>query len=247
MNSKNKRLLWNSVAAVALLLLGPSVLGTGGAVLGARFASLFFSGDDGSDPDYLSLSVKLMLENAELREIAAKSRLYRSMLNYTRMPDIQAIVGRVLYRSEGLIRGDLIIDRGTGSGVFSGAVCITDRGLVGIATDVGEFTSTVIPITSPAIHVSCITSQSGSLGILSSSADGVLVLEYVDSSLNPVPGEAVLTSRFGGVYPEGIVVGTVDELLPGNAGVYISLSVKPSVDFDRVDEVLILLSGDDGE
>jgi rod shape-determining protein MreC len=247
MNNRNKRLFWNSLASVALLLLGPSVLGTGGAVLGAKFASLFISSDDGNDPDYLSLSVKLMLENAELREIAAKSRLYRSMLNYTRMPDIQAIVGRVLYRSEGLIRGDLIIDRGTENGVFSGAVCITDRGLVGIATDVGELSSTVVPITSPAIHVSCITSESGSLGILSSSAEGGLVLEYVDSSLNPIPGETVLTSRFGGVYPEGIVVGTVNELLPGAAGVHISLSVKPSVDFDRVDEVLILLSGDGGQ
>jgi len=243
MNSRNRRLLWNTLAATALLLFGPQVLGVGGAILGARFSSMFFSSDREDGSEYLSLAVKLMLENAELREMAAKSRLYRSMLSYTRMPGVEALVGRVLYRSEGLIRGDLVIDRGTGQGVFNGAICITDRGLVGIVTDAQEQTATVVPITSPAIHVSCITSQSGSLGILSSRAEGGLMLDYVDIAADPVQGETVLTSRFGGVYPEGIVVGTVREVTAGAAGVHLTLSVVPAVDFDRVDEVLILIPG----
>lgn len=230
----------NISAALAVMLLGPSILGIGGAILGNRFASIFFPSRE-LDSDYLSLSVRLMLENAELREMAAKSRLYRSMLEYTRMPDVTAVVGRVLYRSEGLIRGDLIIDRGTAHGVYSGAVCITSNGLVGIVIQSSGESSTVVPITSPAIKVSCITSLSGSLGILSSNAQGNLILEYVDSSSEPVVGETVLTSRFGGVYPEGIVVGTVSEVSPGEPGIDLALSVEPAVDFDRVNEVLVLI------
>ena len=244
MRSRDVRLAWNIAAAVALLFLGPSVLGIGGSILGARFASLFFSEDQSADSDYLSLSVKLMLENAQLREMAAKSRLYRSMLQYTRMPDITAMVGRVMYRSEGLIRGDLVVDRGSDHGVYTGAVCITSKGLVGIITSVESSSSTVVPITSPAIHVSCITATTGSLGILGSVSGGRLMLEYVDNSADPEIGETVLTSRFGGVYPEGIVVGKVENISEGGQGLDLSLALSPAVDFERVNEVLILLPGD---
>ena len=247
MKSRDTRLVWSVAAAVALLFLGPSILGVGGSILGAKFASLFFSEDQPIESDYLSLSVKLMLENAELREMAAKSRLYRSMLSYTRMPEVTALVGRVMYRSEGLIRGDLVIDRGTDHGVYPGAVCITSRGLVGIVTSVESTSSTIVPITSPAIHVSCITATTGSLGILGSEANGRLTLEYVDSSSLPLIGETVLTSRFGGVYPEGIVVGTVEEINEGARGLDLSLEITPAVEFERVNDVLILLSEDPGE
>lgn len=244
MRSRDVRMLWNIVAAVALLFLGPTVLGVGGSIFGARFASLFFSEDRSSDSDYLSLSVKLMLENAELREMAAKSSLYRSMLHYTRMPDVTALVGRVMYRSEGLIRGDLVIDRGSDHGVYTGAICTSSSGLVGIITSVESSSSTVVPITSPAIHVSCITATTGSLGILGSESGGRLRLEYVDGAADPEIGETVLTSRFGGVYPEGIVVGKVEDVSEGDRGMDFSLSVSPAVDFERVNEVLILLSED---
>ncbi len=225
-----------------MLLLGPSILGVLGPILGARFATLFFSDDSGSDSEYLALSVSLILENAELREIAAKSQLYRSMLEYTRMPEIEAVVGRVMYRSEGLIRGNFVIDRGIDHGIYSGAICVSPMGLVGIVSSVEQRTATVVPITSPSIHVSCITSSSGALGILSAEAEGSLKLLYIDSSVRPVLGETVITSRFGGVYPEGIVVGTVSEIDLTENELDISLSVEPAVNFDRTNEVLILLS-----
>lgn len=247
MRNRDVRLAWNIAAAVALLLLGPSILGIGGSILGAKFAALFFSEDQSEDSYYLSLSVTLMLENAELREMAAKSQLYRSMLQYTRMPDINALVGRVMYRSEGLIRGNMVIDRGSDHGVYPGAVCTTSNGLVGIITSVESTSSTVVPITSPAIHVSCVTASTGSLGILSSESNGRLFLEYVDGSADPDVGETVLTSRFGGVYPEGIVVGSIKNISEGEIGLDLSLEVTPAVDFERVNEVLILILEDPTE
>ncbi|RKZ04891.1 hypothetical protein DRQ21_01415 [Candidatus Fermentibacteria bacterium] len=247
MRNRDIRLIWNIAAAIVLLFVGPPLLGVGGSILGAKFASLFFSDDASPESGYLSLSVKLMLENAELREMAAKSRLYRSMLNYTRMPDVTALVGRVMYRSEGLVRGDLIVDRGSDHGVYPGAVCITSRGLAGIVTSVDATSSTVVPITSPSIHVSCITATTGSLGILGSQSGGRLRLEYVDSSSKPETGETVLTSRFGGVYPEGIVVGRVESVSEGARGLDLSLEVSPAVDFERVNEVLILLSEENAQ
>ncbi|PIE52128.1 hypothetical protein CSA37_08150 [Candidatus Fermentibacteria bacterium] len=241
MTGRGRRLAWHLAGSLLMLIAGPAVIGIGGGILGQKFASLFFSDPD-SDHSYRSLAIKLMLENAELREMAAKSSVYRSMLNYTRVPGVSAVAGRVVYRSEGLIRGDLIINAGWEDGVYPGAVCITASGLVGVVSESPEKTATVKPITNPAINVSCITAQSGALGLLSSDSDGRLKLTNVDSSSRPEPGETVLTSRFGGVYPEGIVVGSISSVERDESGYYLTLAVESAVDFDTIDEVLILVT-----
>jgi rod shape-determining protein MreC len=229
-------------AALVLLLTGPMLLGGLGSWLGARFADLFFPGDTGSDPDELqSLVVELMLENAVLREQAMKADLYRILLGITRTGTRRAIAGRILYRSEGLVSGTLVIDRGSGDGVVENSVCLSSRGLVGIVVSAGPSTCEVLPIVSPVISVSCSTYPSGAMGILQSSSGGDLELVHVDMSDEVAPGDQVLTSRFGGVYPEGLLVGWVTSIETGESGLDLKLAVDPAVDFSRIGEVLILL------
>ena len=59
--------------------------------------------------------------------------------------------------------------------------------------------------------------------------------EYVE------PGDQVLTSRFGGIYPEGLLVGWVTHIGESESGLARELGVEPAVDFSRIGEVLILL------
>lgn len=242
MTGRTRRFLANAAAAVILMVFGQAVLGTGAGVLGHRFASLFHPSRGKDASEYMSLAAELMLENAELREMAARSTRYRSMLHYTRMPEISAIYARVLFRSEGLVRGNLFIDRGREHGLYPGAVCITSRGLVGLVTQVENETATVTPITSPSIRVSCVTASTGSPGILSATSGGGLEMRHVDLSLSPRVGETVLTGSFGGVYPDGIVIGTVTDVREGSRGLDLSLAVSPAVSFSMLDEVLVLLS-----
>lgn len=229
-------------ASVLILLAGPVLLGGVGSWLGARFASLFFgSGEELSDEDLRAFAVELMLENGVLREEAMKASRYRTLLGMTRTLPQEAVAGRVLYRTEGLVEGSMVIDRGSRDGVAPGGVCITAGGLVGVVEEVAESTCEVLPITAPGMRVSCATYPSGAIGILQPGPRGTLELVDVDLSSRVAPGDEVLTSRYGGVFRDGLLVGTVAGTLDGRAGLALEFSVTPAVDFTRVSEVLILL------
>jgi rod shape-determining protein MreC len=243
LDSDRRRLAVFVGLTLLLLLAGPFLLGGVGSWLGARFAGLLFSeGSLESDSDELqSLVVELMLENAILREEAMKAELYRILLGITRTGTRFAMAGRILYRTEGLVSGTLVIDRGTEDGVTENSICLSSRGLVGIVVSVGSHSCEVLPIISPVVSVSCSTYPSGAMGILQSSSTGKLELVHVDMSEEVLPGDQVLTSRFGGVYPDGLLVGWVTSIEESESGLAMKLGVDPAVDFSRIGEVLILL------
>jgi rod shape-determining protein MreC len=228
--------------SILLLIVGPSLLGGAGSWLAARFSDLVAGSSDDPSRDELQTCVaELMIENAQLREQVMKAERYRLLLGITRTSRRTALAGRVLYRTEGLVEGSLVIDRGTRDGVTQGAVCLTSGGLVGIVSSVSDRTCEVLPLTSPSIRVSCATYPSGAVGILEPSQGGQLRLVNVDLGSDVQTGDQVVTSRFGGVYPDGLLVGTVVSHGSGRPGLELELTVEPAVDFGRISEVLILL------
>lgn len=240
--SRRNRFAAHVIASVLILLAGPALLGGVGSWLGARFASLFFGPDENrSDEDLRAFAVELMIENGVLREEAMKASRYRTLLGMTRTLPQEAVAGRVLFRTEGLVEGTLVIDRGSRDGVVAGGVCITAEGLAGVVEAVSETTCEVLPITSPGMRVSCMTYPSGAVGILEPGPGSTLKLVDVDLSSRVTPGDEVVTSRYGGVFRDGLLVGTVSESLTGSAGLALEFSVTPAVDFTRISEVLILL------
>ncbi|MCD4847067.1 MAG: rod shape-determining protein MreC [Candidatus Aegiribacteria sp.] len=242
MSNKGKRLLLYVVLSIILLLIGPVLLGGLGSWMGARFSTMFFNRSDSPVLDELRDDIiQLMLENAILREEAIKVDQYRILLGITRTGNRDALPARVLYRSEGLVTGTMVVDRGFRDRVVLNSVCISSRGLVGIVSSVQERTSEILPVTNPSVNVSCVTWPSGAYGILQSSSTGDLQLVHVDLTSGVEIGDRVLTSRFGGVYPDGLLVGKVMRVSSGESGLALKLDIESAVDFRNTGEVLILL------
>ena len=236
------RFLRYMVISLVVLVMGPLLLGGVGSWLGARFTGLFFtSGRSPSEEQLRNDLMQLMLENSILREEALKAKQYRTLLGITRIDHRQAVPARVLYRSQGLVTGEMVVDQGSSSGVIQNSVCISSEGLVGVVSSVGEGTSEILPITNPSVHVSCVTWPSGAYGILQSSSTGELKLVHVDLTSQVQRGDQVLTSRYGGVFPDGLLVGRVSEISSEVTGLALQLDVTAAVDFESTGEVLILL------
>ena len=53
------------------------------------------------------------------------------------------------------------------------------------------------------------------------------------------PGDLVVTSGIDGIYPKGFVIGTIDVVDRG-PGLYHEISVRPAVEFSRLEEVLVV-------
>ena len=244
-DEKNRRFVLYVSISFILLIFGPALLGGLGSWLGARFSEAVFSGTNSPTEDKLRNNImQLMLENSILREEAIKADQYRTLLGITRTDNRDAVPARVLYRSEGLITGTIVIDHGRRDGILENSVCISSEGLVGVVSSVGEATSEILPITNPAVHVSCVTWPSGAYGILQSTSSGELNLVHVDLTSEVEPGDQVLTSRYGGVFPDGLLAGRVTGLSTGEAGLALKFTVASAVDFQSTGEVLILLPDD---
>ena len=68
---------------------------------------------------------------------------------------------------------------------------------------------------------------------------GMLRMRYVPGTADVKTGDLVVTSGIDGIYPKGFVIGTIDNVA-GNVGEYHEISVRPAVDFARIEEVLIV-------
>ena len=55
------------------------------------------------------------------------------------------------------------------------------------------------------------------------------------------PGDTIVTSGIDGIYPRGFVIGRIEGVDPGN-GIYKTIRVRPAVDFNQLEEVLVVKS-----
>jgi len=97
----------------------------------------------------------------------------------------------------------------------------------------------VLLIIDPSSGVGVTLAQSRVQGILKGGMNSFCDLHYVMNEETVSRGEAVVTSGLDQVYPKGLPVGTVVNVSDGN--IYKSINVKPSVDLNRLEMVLVVL------
>ncbi len=138
------------------------------------------------------------------------------------------------------------INKGAASGIHAGDPVITDSGLVGRVAKVGTTYAKVETIYHPDVQVSTISSRTEEIGVLVGDkvyADQNLVqMEYLDPKTAIAPGDLIVTSGKGGVYPQQIIIGTVQEVIQSKVDVSLTALVRPAVDLDRITSVMVITS-----
>jgi rod shape-determining protein MreC len=135
----------------------------------------------------------------------------------------------------------LTIDKGGADGLAVGMPVMSPNGLIGQIEQVAPFTSVVRLITDQNSGVAVFLQANRSEGVVTGSIDGMLYLSYIPISKNIVPGDVVITSGAGGVYPKGIVVGEITSATYAPSDVYQTIVVKPVARVLSYEEVLILI------
>jgi rod shape-determining protein MreC len=67
----------------------------------------------------------------------------------------------------------------------------------------------------------------------------VLHMNFVTATADVKVGDAIVTSGVDGIYPKGFAIGTVEHVDNGN-GIYKAIRVRPSVEFNKLEEVLVV-------
>ena len=71
---------------------------------------------------------------------------------------------------------------------------------------------------------------------------GFCAMNYVTTQSKVSAGDILTTSGTGGVFPEGIIIGKVNEISPNTNGLSLDATVEPAVDFSSVSEVFVIIN-----
>ena len=183
-------------------------------------------------------------ENIELRrEIEALKK--ELSIDYV-LTDYDYLNATVISRNIGYWYNTLTIDKGTNNGISEGMVVVNSTGLIGKIIKTTTFTAEIRLITTSdtnnKISVS-ISNGNGKINGLINRYDyenNLLEVEGISNTEEVKVGDYVYTSGLGGVFPSGILIGTVESITTDEYDLAKIINVKPSTDFNDINYVAIL-------
>ena len=139
------------------------------------------------------------------------------------------------------------MDRGTSAGVEVGDPVITENGdLIGRITAAGATTSTVTTLLDTGSRIGAEDSQTNELAVargdFSALKNGKLILSFLPENYTVKAGDTIVTSGSGGTYPQGLVIGTVDEVVASASGLEDYAVISPSADLPNLEFLYVITS-----
>lgn len=185
----------------------------------------------------LQQMVALQHRHEEVRQ--ANERL-RALLSLGREIERPAIAAQVVGKDPSPWFQTILVDKGRTDGVEIGLPVINPQGVVGLVVEAAAGYAKVMLITDPNSAVDAIVQSNRARGIIKGGTSGYCVFDYVLRHHDVQAGDTVVASGMDGVFPKGIPVGRVSEVVKGVAGLFQDVTVTPYVDFERLEEVLIV-------
>jgi rod shape-determining protein MreC len=191
----------------------------------------------------------LLVENFQLREVERENQTLRQLLNYAQTQpglDLRGaqIVARVIGQESNNFLNYMMLDLGEEHGIAVGMPVMTDQGLVGRISEVTATTSKVLLIDDANSAVNAILQSSRLNGVVRGTPSGDLVMDYIPQGQVYSVGEVVLTSGLGGRFPKGIPIGQVVEIRQRDIDVFQQAVVRPTVNFQRLEMVMVVTNFD---
>ena len=187
-----------------------------------------------------SQNAELRRRNAELEEARQENLRLRGLVQLVEAQKLTALGAHVIGRPENSWEGVITVDRGSADSVKVGMPVMGADGLLGQTVSVANHSAKVRLITDQRSGVAAMLQASRAEGIVRGSISRQLTMDFVSKAATVTPGEVVLTSGMGGVFPKGLIVGEVSDVSgPANA-LYPIIKIRPTAKLEGIEEVLIL-------
>lgn len=188
----------------------------------------------------------VMLE-AEVQTLKKENEELRAVLNKKEsLRDFIPIEATVIGRNPDRWQETVIINKGEQQGVKKDMAVITPSGLIGKIQHASQFTSTVqlLSALDRQNRISAyVQGQEGSVfGLIEGYDDKrqALLFKQIPFDAKIEKKQLVLTSGLGGIFPKGLPIGEVEEVVPDEYGLTKMAYVKPAANFYDVDDVIVV-------
>ncbi len=183
------------------------------------------------------------------RRLEAENAALRSLTDMVPDPRLRFVTARVIGDQGGAFARSVLVNAGTRDGVAKGQAAITSEGLAGRVAEVGVRSARVILVADINSRIPVLVGDARDRAILAGDNTGQPKLLYLAPGTEIRPGDHVVTSGHGGIFPPGLPIGVVTQASET------ALRVQPFVDWAHMEFLrmadyempkLLLSPGDDG-
>lgn len=196
---------------------------------------------------------QLRRENEQLRllqpqfdAVRAENDRLRAQVQFQKQSKWKLRLARVVARDPANWWRTIHINVGSRDGITNDLPVLTPQGLVGVVSQVGLAQSQVLLVGDPGCPVSVLVSETREQGMIAPSSsspldDTLVELTFLSRNSKLMPGQQVVTSGLGRIFPPGIVVGQVADVRSVGYGLYKEARVSLAVKMNALEEVWVKL------
>ncbi len=178
-------------------------------------------------------------------EAALANDRFRKMLHFRNSMPSRVISAEVVGRDPSTWFKTVIIDKGRAHGVTEGIPVVVNEGIVGQVAEVADGYAKVLLLIDQNSAVDALVQRTRARGVIKGQSVGQYRFDYVLRKHDVKIGDTIISSGLDGVYAKGLRIGHVSEVVKPNSGIFQKVSVTPFVDFEKLEEVLVILDTGD--
>ena len=185
----------------------------------------------------------------EYNDIKQKLTSYETMIGVKEEnPDFKLERSRIIGTDSADMFTSMIIDKGSKSGIAANDPVIYGKYVVGIVKKVHPSYSVVESILNPEVNISALESKTRETAYITTTIDfsrkGNCILSGLERTTQVTPGGIILTSGIGGLYPKGLIIGTVSEVCESTYDLSNYAVIQPGVDIKEIEDLFVITSFD---
>lgn len=185
---------------------------------------------------------RLINEKNELIEKIARQKRVAGLVAYQDDRKKESLVASVIGRDATQWSKVVVIDKGSQHGIKKHLAVVTNSGVIGQIIHAGLTTSKVLLTIDSRSAVDALFQESRVSGVVVGTGEEQCQIKYVPNTADIKVGDRVLSSGLGGIFPKGLFVGTVSKVVKKKQGLFQEITLTPSSDLSKLEEVLVFLS-----
>ena len=185
-------------------------------------------------------------KNKQLHEIELSNSRLRKLLNFKKTMTEQILAAEVIGRDPSPWFKAIVIDKGKSDGLEKGLPVVIPEGIAGQIVNVSHHYSKVLLLIDQNSAVDALVHRTRARGVVKGMSDGQCIFKYALRKHDIRVGDALVASGLDGVFPKGLPIGQVSEVIKHKSGIFQEVTVTPYVDFEKLEEVLVLLNPPQG-
>lgn len=189
------------------------------------------------------LSRAMEIENRN-EELELENARLKKLVNFTRSVSDTYVAAQVIARDPSPWFKTIMIDKGSDEGLEKGAPVLVSEGIVGQITKVSKDFSRVLLILDRNSAVDALVQNTRVRGMVKGENKDTCSFVYALRKDVVQPGEMIVSSGLDQVFPKGLKIGRILDVKKEHSQLFQDITIETSVDFDKLEEVLVLKNGD---